>query len=531
MIKKRIFYFAGHQGFINKFMVHRLRNNSENTAFLFYGNKDLIGPLFDKMDSLVSSGIFDYVIHANDSVGYQSKSDDECITKILGYYDKILKENGIFINNSDEVYVGVDTLNSYGIYLSLKNIEFYYYENTPGFFNYSQERLHKSINDGVSKSYTNLMDRLSISDASANNITRIVSSLELYKDSKLKYITFDMSKEILNLDVKDRKKLLSIFGYGEFKLPENTAIIATASEWALRKFPEDERKSVFMAMYRSIINYCIPENKEILIKPHPLSKISENDIQSELMRFTFEKTFPSEFIVLLDGVQKLTIYTTTSSGIHIEGSQTVYLGEKYNTLYEFVPILDCVMDLSRYLDKRCVIPSFYIDTIYKIFSKYDESIDSVSQKDESSLLIMFDDKSFRDIRKKHNYKSSAMTYCLLYSEYPHLSIIFDACIINDKNLYKVQLTCDEKSIFDYHDYFWIITDNPFFEKEYKYRFIQKTNGIIIESKIFKDSEYKGIDLSDIDTEILTEIIHNNKHKNDIDSKINWISERTGIKYN
>ena len=42
---------------------------------------------------------------------------------------------------------------------------------------------------------------------------------------------------------------------------------------------------------------------------------------------------------------------------------------------------------------------------------------------------------------------------------------------------------------------------------------------ISKKRIEEGLREKDIDLSDIDTEILTEIIHNNKHKNDIDSKI------------
>ena len=398
MVKKAI-YMAGHPGYLNQFIIHKMTVNSDIPGILIYGK---IGKLADNVKELVDLDIFEKVIYAFDTMGQLSENYDDCIEKINNYYSKIFNDNEIPISNNNLYYVGVDTLNSYGIFLINKLIPFYYYEGGfSNFFDISKERLHRVDPNIASDTYIQIMDKMGISDGS-NPLITILSNIGSSYNSLKRVELFDIKSRIKTLSDIDVVKIRHFYHVPD-SIPSGTAdLIIMNSQWGIRNQSLEEQQRTMLKMYGIIMDYLVKNDIPIVVKPHPLGKVDELVYQDYFDCPIIPGIFPSECISCLN-VDVRNSYTLGSTGVDRD-SKTIKTGFSFTENYKYIPFLDIVLNLSAYFDTTCV---FSLDDelthlIDIMINQYGNKT-NVSKENEMHVFFNEIDNSINDILNNDDY--------------------------------------------------------------------------------------------------------------------------------
>jgi NAD(P)-dependent dehydrogenase (short-subunit alcohol dehydrogenase family) len=196
-------------------------------------------------DGYIQAGIFSQVIHFNGTVGDRLKTEQEIEKAILETYDDLFRKNGIDFSALEAVYTSADFHHSFGVYLTLKGIHYYFYETVPNLIKSRYPRGH----NGTTWVYGELECKYGAYNANNPLITPIFlpqSQNPFPPDKKVEYFDPDISK----IAAEDIEKLRLLWGFDPSAIPrENTCLVACINSWAIRGIALIERSDAMMKKY------------------------------------------------------------------------------------------------------------------------------------------------------------------------------------------------------------------------------------------------------------------------------------------
>jgi len=344
-----VLYHAYHAGTLSQVLIHRLTYNKDKDAFLLVGNVQLMGAIHNKLNEFVDNNIFKKILVCSECIGYRLNDEVECENTIVEHFDKVFFDANINLDSFCEIYTGVDTLHSFGVYLSLKKKNYYFFEMHPNFFMNAQKRVNEL--PGEMRVYANVMTKHGASNGTGEFVTRIVHHNSEYNiEENPKVIEFDFNSKVLEIQEDDKIKLLNIYDYSfDLDTDKPVDLIATSSQWLLRNLPDVKRQAC--TMYQIIADYYMPENANLVIKPHPLSRVTSEEFNRFFDVPVFKEYFPTNFLSMISNLKVKSIYTSTSdiSDQIKYTDKSVLLGDVYVKNYLLTYKLHYCISLFFYL--------------------------------------------------------------------------------------------------------------------------------------------------------------------------------------
>lgn len=500
-----VLYHAYHAGTLNLVLIHRLTKNVNQDAILMVGNEQLMGPIYNKLDKLISLGLFKKIIYCNECYGINAECVELCERSIKEYFDKIFRDNHVDIDRLDEIYTGVDTLHSFGVYLELINRRYFFLESYKNFFNDAASRVAGCR--GTMPVYIDTMIKNNAGDGNSYFATKVIRP---GSERQVNSIIFDYENEVYNISPQNKKLLFKFFGMPETinaQMPVD--VLITCSQWVLRNYPDVKKRTI--TIYQYIADYFAGSNPNMIIKPHPLSRCDVDDYRENFNNiFVFEKEFPSNFMPLIDNLQVRNTYTICSTGAATMSSQT---GQMYLTGFTFYKMYPNIHKLGYTFSLYKKIFSDLIFSSYGISNEFIERVknyvfglDSVPMKwtdvnNISNNFIVVDNIDWNSgnykenmIASMHNTQKNYVVVCINSMEdYFFEEFLYDAkglylCIIKlEKELIKQNVVAPRET-----EYLFIFTNN--FDtankiKEFKYERVLSYTGYKIIGKTLNEDEH------------------------------------------
>lgn len=279
---------------------------------------------------------------------------------ILSFYDKILEENNISLDDAT-VYTAGDMTNSFAVYCCLKNHKFNLFEISAG------SLLHFNIyeggfNDGwIKEEFYRIQKEFNVLTAEPSEYAHLL----LYKGTDITKVT-NPDYEIVDFDdfrVYDAgtcETIKECFGLNEiiekFKGIQNAQLCLLPSRNFCNGHSNFEIKfSQFI--YQLMIEYFSDRNKGIIIKPHPAD--TPDDIWALSNYVNLNPAIPIEFVKFFDGIEITSILTIVSNSytkIQNKNTKICDLGWIFLKICGFVQRMDFSYKLiTEVFGDRCTV--------------------------------------------------------------------------------------------------------------------------------------------------------------------------------
>ena len=363
-----ILYHAYHAGTLNLALIHRMTINKDKEAVLLVGNEQLMGPIYKKLAKLIQLDIFQEVLYCSECFGLREKTVNGCEKAIQQHFDKVFAQSETNITDFEEIYTGVDTLHSFAIYLSLKKKKYYFFEAYKNFFQEAIKRLNNSKNE--IPIYVETMLKHGAADGSSPYATRIMRSTSVPIEGAQ---VFDFETAVYDIEEEYKRKLFAFFDTQPVYSGNTPAdVLVTCSQWVLRNFPDVKQRA--LTIYQYIADYFACSSRNLIIKPHPLSRCSTAEFKENFNGiYVFEKEFPSNFMPIMQNLSIRDAYTICSTGALTFSKQQ---GNSYLVGYSFYrmyPLIHKVHYLIALYDNF----RNYIFSSYGISNEFVENVKNI----------------------------------------------------------------------------------------------------------------------------------------------------------
>ena len=296
--KRTILYVCYFLTAVIESYVHRCREEKDSSAILLVYNS------FKKDNRLKE--VFNKVVYADDASQYHFGEDEKNIEEgIINYYDKVLLNNSIKLDEIDEIYMSCDMLNDFAIYCS-------FYKKSYQLFEYGNNQLTDDrwklyewhiVNKNVhgSANYFRVAQKhhsiCSLSPYCVQKWIHVGSSKEKYSNGD--YIEYDFAKELLNLQIGQKEILVDCFDNDEVGIrnycerANGSIMILTQRQW---QYPVTEIETG--VLYQYYVDYFFQNNglNKISIKPHPSDTWKHNDFFEKSNLHSIDKALPFLFL-------------------------------------------------------------------------------------------------------------------------------------------------------------------------------------------------------------------------------------------
>lgn len=309
LVKKRkalyVCYFP--TAFIQSY-VHRCTDSSELDAIIIAYNNIKHN---DELNSIFSNTVYADDLH---EVHY---CDDEKIIedKIKEYYDNILKDNDISLDEIDEIYFACDMVNDFAIYLSLYEKEYSYFEIYKDQFNknrtdlYDYHIINKNVH-GSSAYFKIAKKHLSICGTNSLCKKRYLMPESIENNNKDEKI--DFSYKLLQLSEKEKDILINCFDKynirGICASANDSTLVLTQRQW---QYPVSEEETGLL--YQYLCDYFCSNGNKVSIKPHPSDKYNHHDFFTNSV--VFPVGFPADLLPIIKDFRIKTAITVSSTSI------------------------------------------------------------------------------------------------------------------------------------------------------------------------------------------------------------------------
>lgn len=293
-------------------LVHKLTVHPQDDAYLLVadgwdwtvGRPSHVTPL----NRFVRAGIFKRVYIYDNRLGRDSelfRTLEESESAILNGMDKRLSEQGVDILDFDKIYSHTDGEDTMGIYLSMKNKQFFHFEHAPNMLNHRTEEWVRGVYS-TSKGYQAALLKHKTLFA-ASPLQKFVlypnSNREKYEQEKI--VVFDAETAVTLLTQTHKELILSIFELDKKKFDDNIAMLLLQSNWLpgeVYKSSEHVKqrfKHHLLYMHyatQCMLDYYLPKDSIPVLKTHPIVPI---DPPTSERYFNGVYAFPALFTVLL----------------------------------------------------------------------------------------------------------------------------------------------------------------------------------------------------------------------------------------
>lgn len=330
-------------------LIDKIYNNRESKGIFLISK--FISNAYPNYLELVNSGYFDHILIFDFRVIANCKTIEEFEDKAVKYYDEMLGQIGIRIEDCDEVHIA-GAHQAFGSYACLKRVPFYFYEEGAGVLSRNSglsKFVHKrdpikneiAIKYGLYEGNNELViEARCVLDAQAPNYSndkaRNYEVIELM--SKLSKNDIDYLLKFFNvpLDLEGNEKYTMIMGQ---QLTRNGEFF-TVSERILT--------------YQLLIDYYL-SNENVILKPHPADRSPYEDYMDDVDVFIMRSKFPSEFLPFVPNIKINKIITINSSSVNNLNEfidEIQILDKEYLDFYPAIHRYNVAFDLMKLIQSE-----------------------------------------------------------------------------------------------------------------------------------------------------------------------------------
>ena len=344
MKNKFVIFHANHSAALYQFIVLKNKYFSNDDVILMVNNINLGDSDFAK--GLVKNNVFTKVIPFcepfSDYQGLTGKA------AIFGFYDKLLAENEISIENTSAIITACDIQNWFGLYCVFKNIYPDFLEmHDKQFLNHYRYEGNRTTSNGplwveeLSKQYH-------ILDGEDENCKR--RYLCLGSDVKFdgKDIKIDFINEFYNLPIKLRRKIVKAMHLGSSDYSKCNLLLLNSFGWTTARTKDPY--PLHYLPYLLLSDYYFEDSQNtILFKDHPQtnSEYFKNTLSKK--ESVISSVIPIEFLGLIENfsIQKLlSVNSTGNEKISKFVKREVKIGDSYLYNWKIVHKLFVTMILE-----------------------------------------------------------------------------------------------------------------------------------------------------------------------------------------
>ncbi len=260
----------------------------------------------ENVDTRELEKFFSKVIYIDIRKGFENLEKYQ--ESVTNYFDSVLEKNEIVIDEKTVIYSGGSHYN-FGVYLSAKQLPFYYIEEACGLLSDAE---HVKNIDRNNRAEVDVIDGLGLYDGTNPNIIGIICNVnEQRMDyTNPKMIHFDTLQQMKNLDVRTIQNIMKIFGTVERVAVPKNSVIFLSQHYANLNMMSYERQAL---LYGLVFDYFFAD-KNILIKKHPADFMAYEAVYPDVQ--VIRESFLSEFIPFIMTPIPQMVGTISSTGIN-----------------------------------------------------------------------------------------------------------------------------------------------------------------------------------------------------------------------
>jgi len=348
---KQILFVLNHWGGFSNMMMLRTTIHAHDEAIILvpeYIKRDFV------LNKMVKNGLISAVITFDDRLFFKSTTTELLLDGILRYYDTLLYDNNLCLQNISDIYIVCDMTNTFGIYLLEKRKVFTIYEIVRN-ATLLRTRYDGGFKDGwIGEPYYKYQKEKGLLCGEKGNCNIIIHSnsdvKKIIKElPKCTIIDFD-DYSIYNKETIDR--ILSCFDTDLSCLDSEVQLVILNSQDMCNGHSLYTRNQSIYA-FQLLLEYFGKTKLKRVIKPHPSDTVEE--LKDYFLESTFiDADFPIEYIRLQKNVQISELLSISSSG----ADKILSLVNKYTEtgwiFYKIVPFLTrldiCYRLITDYTD-------------------------------------------------------------------------------------------------------------------------------------------------------------------------------------
>ncbi len=405
-----------HTGYLWNLIAIRFKCHPHQKCILFIGD-------YAKKNSFIESlkynKIFDDVIYYDSWKITLLDSETKVIESLNNYFFKIMNDNGLDIHNLDSIYTGGDLVNSYALFLSINNINYYTIEWSPnqlfkigryywGSKFASPARLTPLPFYILQKKYNVLCQE--------NSNRPVVFSEKcnlnnLHDRSNYNLVNF---KQML-LDLSDESKTRIASCIPDINLLSKDTVLVLPS--SLDPSTRYYKKEKYAYVYQIFLDYYTGSNDDILIKCHPSNPNALKGYVPDAMLINGE--YPIQLLEIVPGLKIKTICGVYSESIR---SMTHIASKSFEAGEEYFRLFSKIHQIYAINYARCVISgsnSKYVQN-YTTDNNFTDifvsnSINVICNNPIGANFYMGSDE---------NYPTGDTLICIIYSDNCHIDCNF-----------------------------------------------------------------------------------------------------------
>jgi NAD(P)-dependent dehydrogenase (short-subunit alcohol dehydrogenase family) len=256
----------------------------DKEAILLADNSHELGFGFERnFDEYVKQGIFSRVILYSGIEGNGLRTEQEIEQHIVKTYDDFFRKNNVDFSTLEAIYTSSDMLHSFGVYLTLKGIHYYFYETIRDLI-----KLHMDV--GKLWLYVDTLKKHGATTGNNPLITPIFypqSVNPFPPDKEVEYFYPDVSR----IPAEDIDKLCALWGFDPAVIPrKNNCLVICSSNWnvgvalrqqsdgMMRKYANGEIPLLYRLMIQLSLDYFLREGFIPVIKWHPIIEIPDAEV-------------------------------------------------------------------------------------------------------------------------------------------------------------------------------------------------------------------------------------------------------------
>lgn len=303
-------------------LTHKFKLNSEKKAVLMIS--EWIVEKYPNYQELKQ--VFDDVIVFKAWVRFSNKGELNDYSK---YYRELFLTNNLHIEEFEEIHVAAAHY-SFGIYLSMSNIPFIFWEDAAGIL--SKPEILEEIDYKIAPEKILLIKKLGLYDGTNKLIKRRICNISVQEKSNLVNVEdFNVINNLFSLTDLQKRFILNFFRVSQITDVKESVLILTQHFTNLKILSFEDQ----ILIYQLFIDYFFSKEK-IYFKPHP------DDLMYYSILFPASKVikerFPAELIPIVFSESPKLIATISSKGIsNLHNTyKTFELNEQFEKDFYFI---------------------------------------------------------------------------------------------------------------------------------------------------------------------------------------------------
>ena len=302
-----ILYHLGHYGFLSRCIDLHIGLKKQEPCIILLDHKMLSKSVMDYVQVCaenITRNIGKIIFYSEQEILKENNHEE----RIEPFFDSLLENNKIHLEEIDEIIVGVDTLASFEVYLCMKERTFSVIEMFSGQFVNGRYGLNSN------KQYDDVIQKYDCLQASNHYITLFYLDGEIeYPGKRNVKVNY---KNIRNAYSTEVKKLVldSVDPSGwHKKCSGDYALITFSSQWIRSNLNMEEWE--FYYAYMLVLDMATDTFVPVLLKPHPNSDAMVEDYPD--LFYGYKKIpagFPSQYLSLCDGIHISLEVASNSTG-------------------------------------------------------------------------------------------------------------------------------------------------------------------------------------------------------------------------